>query len=183
MSEINKPAASTSNNSIISAEIIFKSGELAIREFAAQFGKPVQYLPPHFTLLYGCDGLTPKMKDFLAQFEDPDHAVYTQAPTPVGFDIFPVPAKGYNCVAVKYEWPAGKAVNAAASSDADIFPKGPTFGFNGDKFAAHVTIAYLSTETELTKEMLVEKQPNMSFFDVSIDKITLEISVKRRRKE
>lgn len=172
-----------SNNSIISAEISFKKGEPAIRAFAAQCGTIVQYLVPHFTLLYGCDGLTPKMKDFLVQFEDPEHLLYTEVPKPIEYAIFPVKEKGYNAVAIKYEWPAGKAVNVAASSNADIFPKGPAFGFNGDKFAAHVTIAYVSMENELTKEMLMEKQSDMSFFDVTVDKVTLEVSVKRRRKE
>lgn len=170
-------------NSILSAEIKFKNGEDKIRAFASQFGNIVQWLVFHFTLLYGCDGFSPEMKDLLAPLSDPDHPIYTEVPKPVGYAIFPVKDKGYNALAIKYEWPAGKAVNLAASSNASIFPKGPAFGYNGDKFEAHVTFAYVSMESEVTKEMLVEKQPDLSFFDLTVEKVTLEISVKRRKKE
>jgi hypothetical protein len=174
-------------NSILSAEIIFDKGEQAVREFAAILGIIVQYLPPHFTLVYGWEALLEESKKFLETFQDPQHPVYLEKPKPIGFAIFHVKDKGYNAVAVKYEWPEGRCINKEVTNNAILFPKGPTFGFNGDKFTAHVTIAYVSLETELTPEIVLaaleEKNLDLSLFDLTIDKITSETSVKRHKVE
>lgn len=167
-------------NSIVSAEVIFKNGEQKIREWAAKFGPILQYLPFHFTLLYGGNGFAPNMQKFILGALDSKHPIYTNPPKPIGFDIFFNKKKNYNALAIKYEWPAGKAVNTVLASDPEIFPAGINSGFNGEKFTAHVTVAYIDGNVQLDKTLIAAKieEIGLSFFDLTIKGVTLEISAK-----
>lgn len=170
-------------NSIVSAEITFKNGEQKIREWAAQFGPIVQYLPPHFTLLYGCNGFEPNLKKFLSDVLDPNIPIYKDVPKPIGFDIFFNKKKNYNALAIKYEWLAGKAMNTVLASDNDLFPQGIESGFNDEKYQAHVTVAYIDANIPLDKNIISAKinEIGLSFFDLTVVGITLEISAKPKR--
>lgn len=169
-------------NSIVSAEVTFKNGEQKIREWTSQTanGNIIQYLPFHITMLYGCNGFAPNMQKFIIEALDPQHPLYINPLKPIGFDIFPNKKKNYNALAIKYEWPAGKIVNAELASDPTIFPKGIDSGFNGKNFTVHVTIAYIDGNIQLDKALIATKieEIGLSFFDLTIKGVTLEISAK-----
>ena len=75
--------------------------------------------------------------------------------TPTSWDNFYNPNNESNCLVVKFGGEDAEPLrdlNRAIASRPDVFPKGIDSGFNGDKFAAHVTIAYYSgTPIDLTK--------------------------------
>lgn len=165
-------------NCILSAEVTFDKGEKAVRDFASTLGPIVQCLVPHFTLYYGGKPFAPEWASFFAQFSDPTSPVYTVKPVVKDIKLFFNSKKNYHAVAVEYDWSPAKQVNTAVAWTPALAPRGPSAGFNCDKFEAHVTIAYIDGSVDLDVEAIKRQVEDMSLFDVSIKGLTLETDVK-----
>ncbi len=169
-----------SSKAKLSVEVAFESGEAAVRAWAGQFGPVVQYLPPHFTAFYDGRPFAPDWEEFLRPYCHPHHLLWTQRPEPLGFKVFTNAAKGYHALVVEYGWPALRALNTALAGDNRLNTPRSSLaaGFNGPRFAAHVTLAYVSSAAALDVAAVEAAAPPLAFFAVRPTGLSLAFDLK-----